>query len=273
MRLYLFLLFLFSGSFLSAQSYANYPYAKDQPGVKDVWPGGTKSFTVSSDVILYVPPDGWVLELLGTEEAPTLELARTKIQQHIDALTKKLNAMGIAASDITVTTESQERVSGWKSDGKGGSSYTTIAYSLTKSVLIRYTDVLLYSQILSEASLHGFDNVKQNYCTVADEQAVYAELYKQAMEVALEKQMKDASYFNANILPGSKVTRETYNVATPTPGVYVQPGVQRSPNNKYDRVIGGEYGNGAVRYTIHLEYTYTLQKRNQTATPNPVKIK
>jgi hypothetical protein len=87
------------------------------------------------------------------------------------------------------------------------------------------------------------------------------------MEVMMEKQNREAAQNRANVLPGGKVTRETYDVQTPTPGVYVQPGVQRVAANGFDRVIGREYGNGAVRYKIHLDYSFTLQQQVHTSSP------
>ena len=266
MRYILFLLLALWAARLPAQSYGNAQYAKDQPAAIPGWISGSKTFTVSSSVILYVMPDGWILELRGTVEEPGLEIAKTKIQKKADAFTKKLNAMGIASTEITITNSGQERVSGWKTDAKGTSIYTVIAHSVSKSILIRYTDASLYSKIISEGSAEGFDQVQQNYCTVGDEQSAYAELYRQAMEVLMEKQNEYVTFYNATLLPGALAKNEKYNVITPNPGTYFQPGTQRTNAlTNYDRVIGGEYGNAAVRYTIHLDYTFTLEKKKQTS--------
>jgi uncharacterized protein YggE len=169
MRLYLTLFFLLFRVALDGQSLANYPAMHAPQTPKEKWIDGKKAFTVNADVILYVSPDAWVLEIYGTEEAPTIEQARAKMQVRTDAFSRKLQATGIPASDITITTVGQGRISDWKTLPNGTTQYTTVAYQLTKSILLRYTDVQLYSKIFSEGSLHAFDDVRQNYCTVADE--------------------------------------------------------------------------------------------------------
>jgi uncharacterized protein YggE len=271
MKRFGFMLCILVCAVANGQSYANYQYSQDRKPDNSPWPNGTKSFTSTADIIIYVPPDGWIIELQGNEEAPTLEQARLKIQTRIDAFTKKLNANGISSADITVTSVSQERIKGWKSDGKGGSVYTTISYSLIKNMLIHYSDPKKYNTIITEASVVSFDNVQQSYCTVGDEQAVYAELYRHAMEVVLQKQSENIQFYNANPLPDAYVSYEDYDVITPNAGVYVQPGNYVQPAQKYDRSIGTEYGTGAVRYVIHLQYTYTLQKQNKIQQPNVIK--
>jgi uncharacterized protein YggE len=250
---------------MNAQVQGNFNYNKtvQQQSVNaDNWPCGDRQFTAASDVMIYVPPDAWILELYGTEEQPTLESAQAKLQVRITAFQKKLNAMGIANEDITVTTVSQEKIQGWTTNAKGVSVWTITSYSLTKSILIRYTDPLMYNRIISAASEHMLDNVQQHYCTVADEQAVYAELYRQAMEVCMQKRDEEATFYNATISPTWNVSGEYYDVQLPAPGVYVQPGTnpQLQSNSGYDRVISPEYGTSAVRYSIHLEITYTLTK-------------
>jgi len=268
MRFILLLAFLFPGILSLAQNYGNRGYALDQLKQIPGWDCGPRTFSVNADVMLCVAPDGWVIELQGTEEASTLSESRNKMQVRTDVLTKKLNALGIPSTDITVTTVSQERVMGWKPGPNGYSTYVPIAYSLTKSMLIHYSEASKYSLIVSEASLQEFDNVMQNYCTVADEQEAYAEVYRQAMEVALGKCDEEARFYQADVVPGWTVTREQYNVITPTPGVYVQPGAQRDSYAGYDRVLNGEYGSGAVKYTLHLEITFTLQKKSKPNPPN-----
>lgn len=260
----LFLLALWAAR-LPAQSYGHAQYAKDKPTAAQDWTTGNKTFSVSSDVILYVMPDGWVLELKGTEEGTTLESARSKIQRKADNVVLKLNAMGILSTAITITNSGQERVSGWKTDAHGNSTYVVTGYAVSKNILIRYEDASLYSKIISESAAENFDQVLQNYCTVGDEQSAYAELYRQAMEVLIEKQNEYAEFYKSDILPGALVKNERYNAMTPTPGTYYQAGTQRTAAlSSYDRVIGGEYGNAAVRYTVHLDYTFTLQKRSQS---------
>lgn len=255
-----------------AQTQSNYYYNRDilNPPEDDAsWPCGDREFYASSDVMIYVPPDAWILELWGTEDASTLEAARAKLQARITAFQKKLNAMGIPTEDVTVTTVSQEKISGWKTNEKGINVWTVTGYSLTKSILIRYTNVSMYNQLISAASEQGLDNVQQHYCTVADEQAVYAELYRQAMDICLQKREEQASFQHAIISPLWNVTSEYYDVQVPTPGVYVPPGTnpQLQSNSGYDRVINPEYGNGAVRYTIHLEISYTLTKPQRNNSP------
>lgn len=265
MRYILFLLLAFTAARLPGQSYGNAQYAKDKPVAAQDWVSGNKTFSVSSDVILYVMPDGWVLELKGTEEAASLDLARAKIQKHVDSFMKKLIALGIAADEITVTNSGQERVSGWKVDAKGNSTYGVTGYTVSKNILMRYTDAGLYATIISEGTAENFDQVVKNYCTVGDEQSAYGELYRQAMEVLIDKQNEYAAFYKATVLPGAAAKNEKYNVMTPTPGTYFQPGTQHTSVGNYDRVIGSEYGTAAVRYTIHLDYTFTLEKNKQSS--------
>lgn len=265
MRAIFILLLAVISAGLSGQSCPDYPYIKDKPAVISDWTTGTRSFTVSADVILYVMPDGWVLELKNTEEQPTLEQARSKMQKHVDAFTRKLNALGIASTEITVTSSGQERISGWKSDPKGGLIYGVTGYSISKNMLIHYTDASLYSQIISEGATENFNEVLQNYCTVGDEQEAYAELYRQAMEVLLDKQNYYASFHKAQVQPGAMPRNERYNATVPTPGTYYRPGAQATSITGYDRSVGGGYGNAAVRYTVHLDMTFTLEKKQQTS--------
>lgn len=258
-----------------AQVLSNYYYNKDiqntQQEQQQNWPCGDRQFTAKSDVMIYVPPDAWILELHGTEEATTLETARARLQTRITAFQKKLNAMGIANENITITTFSQEKNSGWKFTQDQGSVYGVIGYTLTKSIVIKYTEAKMYNQIVSAAGEQGLDNIRQNYCTVADEQAVYAELYRQAMDVCMQKRSEQAEFQHALISPTWNVSSEYYDVQTPTPGYYVPPGTAAVPQNSgYDRVLSAEYGNAAVRYTIHLEITYTLSKPQQNS---PVRTK
>lgn len=271
----LFTLFIFLAGTVTgnAQVLSNYYYNKDiQNAPQDAsWPCGDRQFTAKSDVLIYVPPDAWILELHGTEEATTLETARARLQTRIAAFQKKLNAMGIANEDITITTFSQEKNSGWKFTQEQGSVYGVVGYTLTKSIVIKYTEAKMYNQIVSAAGEQSLDNIQQNYCTVADEQAVYAELYRQAMDVCMQKRSEQAEFQHALISPTWNVSREYYDVQTPTPGYYVPPGTAAPPQNAgYDRVLSPEYGNGAVRYTIHLEITYTLSKPQQNS---PVRTK
>lgn len=272
----LFTLFVFLAGVVigHAQSQSNYYYNRDilnPPQQDNSWPCGDRQFTSVSDVMIYVPPDAWILELHGTEEASTLELARTRLQTRITAFQKKLTAMGIPAEDVTITTFSQEKNSGWKFTQEQGSVYGVIGYTLTKSIMIRYADPKMYNQIITAAGEHSLDNVQQHYCTVADEQAVYAELYRQAMDVCMQKRAEQAEFQHAVISPTWNVSSEYYDVQTPTPGYYVPPGTTAAPVNAgYDRVLSPEYGNGAVRYTIHLEMTYTLSKPQQNS---PVRTK
>lgn len=267
------LLILIAGAVAaSGQDKSNYYYNRDilNPQPPDAsWPCGDRQFSASSDVMIYVPPDAWILELHGTEEASTLETARTKLQNRITAFQKKLNTMGIPTTDITVTTYSQEKISGYKYNDKGQYVWQTTGYSLTKSILIKYPQSNMYHQIVSAAAEQSLDNVQQHYCTVADEQAVYAELYRQAMDVCMQKREEQASFQNAIISPLWNVTSEYYDVQVPTPGVYVPPGStpQYQSNSGYDRVINPEYGNGAVKYTIHLEISYTLTKPQRNNSP------
>ncbi len=258
------LLILFAASATGfSQSQSNYYYNRDiqnqQPDQS--WPCGDRQFTASSDVMIYVPPDAWILELHGTEDAGTLESARLKLQTRLNAFQKKLNTMGIPNEDITITTVSQEKNSGWKYDAAGKAVWGITGYTLTKSILIKYNSSNSYSQIISAAGEQSLDNVQQHYCTVADEQAVYAELYRQAMDVCMLKREEQASFQKAIISPTWNVSSEYYDVITPTPGIYVAPGTTPAPTGTgYDRVLSPEYGNGAVRYTIHMEITYTLTK-------------
>lgn len=269
----LFTLFVFLAGMViaSAQSLSNYQYNRDFQNQKPEqnWPNGERQFTSGSDVMIYVPPDAWILELHGTEEASTLETARIRLQTRITALQKKLIAMGIPNEDITITTFSQEKNSGWKFTQDQGSVYGVIGYTLTKSIMVKYSDSKMYSQIISAAGEHSLDNVQQHYCTVADEQAVYAELYRQAMDVCMEKRAEQAEFQHAIISPTWNVSSEYYDVQTPTPGIYVPPGSSppTSQNAGYDRVLSPEYGTGAVRYTIHLEITYTLSKPQPNNSP------
>ncbi len=253
----------------NGQSQSNYYYNKDilNPPADNLWPCGDRQFTSSSDVMIYVPPDAWILELHGTEESSTLESARNKLQLRINAFQKKLNAMGIPNNDITITTVSQEKISGWKTNEKGINVYTVTGYSLTKSMLIRYTNTTKYNQIISAAAEQSFDNVQQHYCTVADEQAVYAELYRHAMEVCMQKREVEATFNNAIIAPTWNVISEYYDVQTPAAGAYVPPGGGREVVSGYDRVLNPEYGNSAVKYTIHLEISYTLTKPQRNNSP------
>lgn len=261
----LFTLFVFLAGIVivGAQSQSNYYYNRDiqnqQPDQS--WPCGDRQFTAASDVMIYVPPDAWILELHGTEDAGTLESARLKLQTRLNAFQKKLNTMGIPNTDITITTVSQEKNSGWKYDAAGKATWGVTGYTLTKSILIKYNSSNTYSQIITAAGEQSLDNVQQHYCTVADEQAVYAELYRQAMDVCMLKREEQASFQKAMISPTWNVSSEYYDVITPTPGIYVPPGSTPAPtSNGYDRVLSPEYGNGAVRYTIHMEITYTLTK-------------
>lgn len=263
-KIFTLLILLATSATVFSQSQSNYYYNRDiqNPQQPDQsWPNGDRQFTAASDVMIYVPPDAWILELHGTEEATTLETARVRLQTRINALQKKLNAMGIPNEDITITTFSQEKNSGWKFTQDQGSVYGVVGYTLTKSILIKYGDPKMYNQIITAAGEHSLDNVQQHYCTVADEQAVYAELYRQAMDVCMQKREEQASFQKALISPTWNVSSEYYDVMTPTPGVYVPPGTTPAPTaNGYDRVLSPEYGNGAVRYTIHMEITYTLTK-------------
>jgi hypothetical protein len=110
--------------------------------------------------------------------------------------------------------------------------------------------------------------VQQHYCTVADEQAVYAELYRQAMDVCMQKRAETAEQQRAIISPIWNVSSEYYDVQTPPPGVYAAPGTTAvSQNTGFDRVLSSEYGNSAVRYTVHLEITYTLTKPQPSNSP------
>jgi uncharacterized protein YggE len=265
------LLILLASLIANGQTLSNYYYNREiqQPQDDASWPCGDREFYATSDIMIYVPPDAWILELWGTEEQSTLELARTKLQTRITALQKKLNTLGIPNEDITITTVSQEKVSGYKYNEKGIAVWTTTGYSLTKSILIRYTSSSSYNAVISAASEQGLDNVQQHYCTVADEQAVYAELYRQAMDVCMLKREEQASFQSAIISPVWNVTGESYDVQTPSPGVYVPPGMnpQMQTNTGYDRVINPEYGNGAVKYTIHLEIAYTLTKPQKNNSP------
>lgn len=264
------LLLIIAGTIIAnGQSQSNYYYNRDvlNPETDNSWPCGDKQFTASSDVMIYVPPDAWILELHGTEEASTLESARSRLQTRINAFQKKLIALGVANEDITITTVSQEKISGWKTNEKGLSVWTTTGYSLTKSLLIRYTSASKYNQIISAAAEQSFDNIQQHYCTVADEQAVYAELYRQAMDVCMEKRGKEAAFNNAVLSPTWTIISEYYDVQTPTAGVYVPPGSSREVVNGYDRVLNPEYGSGAVKYTIHLEMSYTLTKPQRNNSP------
>jgi hypothetical protein len=146
-----------------------------------------------------------------------------------------------------------------------------VGYTLTKSILIRYNDPKLYNQIVSAAGEQSLDNIRQNYCTVADEQAVYAELYRQAMDVCMQKREEQAGFQHALIAPAWNVSSEYYDVQTPSPGYSVAPGTTPAPQHTgYDRVLSPEYGNSAVRYTIHLEITYTLTKPQSNS---PVRTK
>lgn len=252
---------------MSAQVHSNYYYNRDilNPPQDNSWPCGDRQFTSASDVMIYVPPDAWILELHGTEEASTLETARARLQTRISTLQRKLNEMGIPAEDITITTYSQEKNSGWKSTPQGN-VWGVTGYTLTKSILIRYGESKMYNQIITAAGDQGLDNVQQHYCTVADEQAVYAELYRQAMDVCMQKRAEQAEFQHALISPTWNVSSEYYDVQTPSPGYYVPPGSTPAPQNAgYDRVLSPEYGNGAVRYTIHLEITYTLSKPQQNS--------
>ncbi|HTF05611.1 MAG TPA: SIMPL domain-containing protein [Bacteroidia bacterium] len=270
MKKLLTLLLIVAGTIVAnGQSQSNYYYNKDiqnQPVDSD-WPCGDRGFTASSDVMIYVPPDAWILELHGMEEAPTLESARSKLQVRINAFQKKLNTLGIPNTDITITTVSQEKVSGWKTNEKGINVWTVTGYSLTKSLLIRYTESNKYNQIISAAAEQSLDNVQQHYCTVADEQAVYAELYRQAMDVCMQKREEEATFNNAIIAPNWTVVSEYYDVQTPSPGVYVPPGAGREVVTGYDRVINPEYGASAVKYIIHLEISYTLTKPQRNNSP------
>jgi len=268
-KLFTLLLFVAGTVIANGQSQSNYYYNRDilNPQTDNSWPCGDKQFNASSDVMIYVPPDAWILELYGTEEAPSLETARMKLQNRINAFQKKLIAMGIAPEDITVTTISQEKLSGWKVNEKGVSVYGVTGYSLTKSVLIRYTNATTYNEIITAAAEHSFDNVQQHYCTVADEQAVYAELYRQAMDVCMQKRTEEAVFNNAVIAPTWTVQSEYYDVQTPSPGTYFPPGSGREVVSGYDRVLNPEYGSGAVRYTIHLEISYTLTKPQRNNSP------
>jgi uncharacterized protein YggE len=261
------LLILLGTITMFSQTQSNYYYNRDilHPPQDNSWPCGDRQFTAASDVMIYVPPDAWILELHGTEEASTLELARTRLQTRITALQNKLSTMGIPKEDVTVTTFSQEKNSGWKTTPQG-TVWSVTGYTLTKSILIRYGDAKLYSQIITAAGDQGLDNVQQHYCTVGDEQAVYAELYRQAMDVCMQKRGEQAAFQNAVVSPLWNVTSEYYNVITPSPGVYVPPGSTAAPQSTgYDRVLSPEYGNGAVRYTIHLEISYTLTKPQQNS--------
>lgn len=253
----------------NGQSQSNYYYNKDilNPPTQEAWPCGDRQFTASSDVMIYVPPDAWILELQGTEESSTLESARSKLQIRINAFQKKLISLGVANADITITTISQEKISGWKTNEKGLNVWTTTGYTLTKSMLIRYTSASKYNQIISAAAEQNFDDVLQHYCTVADEQAVYAELYRQAMDVCMQKRTEEASFNNAIVSPTWTVAQEYYDVQTPTAGQYVPPGSSREIVNGYDRVLNPEYGAGAVKYTIHLEMSYTLTKPQRNNSP------
>lgn len=246
-----------------AQSQSNYYYNRVIQNQKPdpSWPCGDRQFTAASDVMIYVPPDAWILELRGTEEATTLETARTRLQTRINAFQNKLIAMGIPNEDITITTVSQEKNSGWKFTPEQGSVYGVIGYTLTKSITIKYADSKMYSQIINAAGEQSLDNVQQHYCTVTDEQVVYAELYRQAMDVCMQKREEQAAFQKALISPTWNVSSEYYDVITPTPGVYFPPGTAPAPTAAgYDRVLSPEYGPGAVRYTIHMEITYTLTK-------------
>lgn len=275
------LILVASCSLLNSQSQSNYYYNRDiqNPKPQDQsWPCGDRQFSAYSDVMIYVPPDAWILELWGTEEQSTLELCQSKLQARITGFQKKLNVMGIQTKDITVTTVSQEKLSGWKTNAQGVNVWTTTGYSLTKSVVIRYANVSMYNQIISAASQHMLDNVQQHYCTVADEQAVYAELYRQAMDVCMQKREEQAHFENAMLSPMWNITSEYYDVQVPEAGVYYPPGsnIQYQANTGYDRVINPEYGNGAVKYTIHLEISYTLSKpqpNNPIRYNSPVKNK
>jgi uncharacterized protein YggE len=233
------------------------------------WMCGERSFSVTADICINVPPDGWIIELQGSEEQTTLALASTKIQARIDALTKKLNAKGIPSTDIVVSTVSQERVRENKQNAKGQWVSVVTGYTLTKKIQIKYPEMSQYAGIVTDASTQLFDQVLSNYCTVADEQAVYAELYRQAMEVVLQKEDEDVNYYGASIVPGGKVSNEHYDVNLPDPTNDQQPGSQRSVITGYDRILSPEYGDSAVKYFIHLEYTFSLEKKPANIKPKP----
>jgi uncharacterized protein YggE len=264
------LLIIIGAISLGAQSQSNYYYNRDvlNPPVDNTgWPCGERSFTATSDILIYVPPDAWILELHGTEEATTLTTARNNLQNRINAFQKKLGTMGIAPDAITVTTVSQEKISGYTTNEKGVLVWGVTGYSLTKSIVIKYGSSQMYNQIISAAAEQSLDNVQQHYCTVADEQAVYAELYRHAMEVCMEKREETARFYNSIANPNWSVIAEQYYVITPSPGVYTQPGGPREVHTGYDRVIGAEYGQNAVRYTLHLSINYILTKPQRNNSP------
>ncbi len=231
------------------------------------WVNGQKSMVSKAQVLIYVQPTAWFIELNAWEEALTTEACRQKLQVRIDGLLRKLQAQNIPSSDVLISTIGQERITAYRSDRYGNQTEYTSGYNLQKSIRIKYKTQEQYPAVLSAASEYGLDNVTQQYCTVDDEQAIYAELYRQAMAVVMQKRMEQADFYTATMLPDWKVTTERYNAVQPSPNA-VPVGSVRQSNAGYDIVLNPEMANGAVQYTLYLELNYVLQKN-----PNPNTIK
>lgn len=241
--------------------------------------------SVSISILMNSKADGFVMTLGLNEEAETVKLCNTKINNRIEGFLSKMKTLGIKKDESYVDFISQTKVYDFTIDGTTAQQFEK-GFEIKKNIIITTKNIADLEKIITMASEHEIhDVIKVEYFN-DDPDRIHSNLFDQALEMAENKKDKYLKSFRKKTI-GTPDANEVFEVFFPKNQykvyqAYESSEIQTHYNNRntnylnklarknksfyydgvssagYDKVINANQTEVGIQYTITLTVSYKI---------------
>jgi uncharacterized protein YggE len=241
--------------------------------------------SVSISILMNSKADGFVMTLGLNEEAETVKLCNTKINNRIEGFLSKMKTLGIKKDESYVDFISQTKVYDFTIDGTTAQQFEK-GFEIKKNIIITTKNIADLEKIITMASEYEIhDVIKVEYFN-DDPDRIHSNLFDQALEMAENKKDKYLKSFRKKTI-GTPDANEVFEVFFPKNQykvyqAYESSEIQTHYNNRntnylnklarknksfyydgvssagYDKVINANQTEVGIQYTITLTVSYKI---------------
>jgi uncharacterized protein YggE len=172
------------------------------------------TFIIQGKVLKNVKADFYVAIFALTQEAPTLKISNTRINERLNNFINNMKKSGIRDSDIYTDIITQYRVYDFKQSVNTFEEYLK-GFEQNKNVIVKYYQPSQIEELLMLASQDSiFDLVKADYI-IEDVSKVYNELFASVKDVIQKKKQMYADLTNSKIKPNAQIYAENFSSLYP----------------------------------------------------------
>ena len=272
-----------------AQISGNQVYGDEHPNYVSK---GNQTINVNNNVLavnIYIlmnaKADGFVMTLGLNEEAETVKLCNTKINNRIDGFLSKIKTLGIKKEECYIDFISQTKIYDFNINGTSAEQFEK-GFEIKKNIIITTKDINYLEKIITIASDYEIhDIIKVEYFNEKPDD-IHRNLFEQALEMAEHKKDRYLKSFKKKII-GTPDANEVFEVYFPknqykTYKAYESSEIQTNYNNTninylkklarknksfyydgvssggFDRIININQTEVGIQYVLKLTISYKI---------------